>query len=153
MTVLGAEQIIPADIDTVWLFFTNPSNLAKITPPYMNFNITGTDFNERTYAGQVITYTLTPFMFFRTNWVTEITHLTEKKFFTDEQRFGPYRFWHHRHIFSAAEKGTVMKDIVTFKVPGWLPGKVLSRLAVEPRVEEIFRYREKKIIEIFGKTE
>ena len=32
------------------------------------------------------------------NWVTEITHVKDFEYFVDEQRFGPYKFWHHKHL-------------------------------------------------------
>ena len=150
VTVLNTEQVINAGIEDVWEFFSSPHNLCRITPPEMNFKITGTDTDKKSYAGQIITYSVTPIGGIKFNWVTEITQLVKYEFFTDEQRLGPYKFWHHRHLFRSEGENTVMNDIVTFKVGGWLPGKLISRLIIEPRVRNIFEFRGKKIDEIFG---
>ena len=150
VTVLETEHTINAGLEKVWDFFSSPHNLGKITPPEMNFRITGTDHGKKYYPGQIITYSINPFRGFRVNWVTEITHLTEYRSFTDEQRQGPYKFWHHRHHFRSEGNKTIMNDIVTFKVSGGFAGRLFSRLIIEPRILEIFRYRSSRIDEIFG---
>jgi ligand-binding SRPBCC domain-containing protein len=149
VAVLEAEQTINAPMEVVWDFFSSPHNLGRITPPEMNFKITGTDFLKRSYVGQIITYSISPFRGIRVNWATEITHLDEYKFFTDEQKIGPYKFWHHRHMFRKEGNNTIMNDIVTFKVPGGYIGRLIGRTMVEPRVLKIFRYRSEKIDELF----
>ncbi len=35
----------------------------------------------------------------------------------DEQRFGPYKFWHHKHIFNKVDSGVEMVDIVDYMLP------------------------------------
>lgn len=42
----------------------------------------------------------------------EITHVKEKEYFVDEQRFGPYALWRHQHHFKQVEGGIMMMDIV-----------------------------------------
>lgn len=150
VTVLETEHIIKAELEKVWDFFSSPHNLGKITPPEMKFRITGTDIEKKSYPGQIITYSVNPFRLLKVNWVTEITHLTEYMSFTDEQRQGPYKLWHHRHFFRGENNMTIMNDIVTFKVHGGLIGRLFSRLIIEPKVVNIFRYRSSMIDQIFG---
>ena len=83
-------------------------------------------------------------------WVTEITHVKEKEFFVDEQRFGPYKFWHHKHFFKAVDGGVEMEDIVHYKVPFGFLGKLLHPILVKPKLDEIFRYRKQKLTALFG---
>ena len=64
------------------------------------------------YPGQIISYKVSPFPGVRASWVTEITHVKDREFFVDEQRFGPYSMWHHEHIFKATDKGLMMWDKV-----------------------------------------
>jgi ligand-binding SRPBCC domain-containing protein len=85
------------------------------------------------------------------NWVTEITHVVEGKLFVDEQRFGPYRFWHHRHILSQLDKGTEMKDIVVYKLPFGLLGRVINSLSVRKRLHRIFNFRYRILEEEFNR--
>jgi ligand-binding SRPBCC domain-containing protein len=93
------EQTIPAPLEEVWEFFSSPVNLKVITPPYMGFDIL-TPVPDRMEPGIIIAYTVRPLWGIPMFWVTEITHVEPLRFFVDEQRFGPYRFWHHRHTFT-----------------------------------------------------
>ena len=60
------------------------------------------------YAGQVIQYKVSPFPGITTKWVTEITHVENGSYFVDEQRFGPYQLWHHKHFIREIEGGVAM---------------------------------------------
>ena len=98
MFKLERTQIIPISLPEAWAFFSSPENLKTITPGYMGFEILeGGGVNM--YAGQIIRYKVSPLVGIKLNWITEITHVDEEKFFVDEQRFGPYAFWHHKHYF------------------------------------------------------
>ena len=91
-------QKIPSDINTIWDFISTPKNLKLITPEHMGFNIISDMDSEEMYAGQIIAYKVSPFKGINTGWVTEITHVKPKEYFVDEQRFGPYSLWHHKHF-------------------------------------------------------
>lgn len=102
------------------------------------------------FAGQIIHYKISPFTGITMEWVTEITHVKEKTFFVDEQRFGPYKFWHHKHLFREIEGGTEMEDIVHYKLPLGILGKLFHPLLVKPKLEAIFNFRRAKLISLFG---
>ena len=91
-------QYLNSDIKSVWKFACSPKNLKKITPDYMLFNITS-EIKDKMYPGMIISYQVAPILKSKLNWVTEITHVIENKFFGYEQRIGPYAFWHHQHLF------------------------------------------------------
>ena len=148
---LKSEQIISSTLEQVWEFFTLPQNLESISPKNMKFSITNQP-GFTTYLGQIITYKIEIFPLVDSNWVTEITHFKEKEFFVDEQRFGPYKFWHHKHFFKAVDGGVEMEDIVHYKVPFGFLGKLLHPILVKPKLDEIFRYRKQKLITLFGDT-
>jgi len=115
----------------------------------MGFVITSPK-EEITNAGQIITYKVSPVGRIKTNWVSEITHVKEKEYFIDQQRFGPYSFWHHKHEFKEVEGGVEMIDVVHYKIPAWLLAGIVNRLLVKPKLRQIFTYRSKKLIELFG---
>jgi len=145
------EQVIPAPIDVVWDFFSSPVNLKTITPPYMGFDIL-TPVPDKMEAGLIIAYTVRPLFNIPITWVTEITHVEPMRFFVDEQRFGPYRFWHHRHTFTPVAGGVHMHDLVYYALKQPIIDGVINRLMVRPRIEEIFEFRRRKIIELFGEA-
>ena len=142
---------LPISLDEAWAFFSNPANLTKIIPPDMGFRITSPPVSE-TYAGQIITYTIRPLFRASVNWTTEITHVEKPHFFVDEQRFGPYRFWHHQHRFREVEGGVEMHDFVHYLLFHDQFAGLINRLVVAPRLRRIFDYRSKTLKEIFPVT-
>jgi ligand-binding SRPBCC domain-containing protein len=141
--------VIPTTLDKAWSFFSDPGNLARITPPAMDFRITSAQ-PSKTYAGQIITYTVRPLFGIRMAWTTEITHVAEPYFFVDEQRFGPYRFWHHQHFFREVEGGVEVRDLVHYLLPYEQMAGLVNRLIVAPRLRRIFDFRTKALNEIFA---
>ena len=146
---LHKKQQLPISVDKAWEFLSNPRNLKTITPDYMSFNIlSGAD--RAMYSGQIIQYIVTPILGIKTKWVTEITHIENKKYFVDEQRFGPYALWHHKHFIKAIEGGVEMEDIIDYKVPFGIIGQMIHPILVKPKLDEIFNYRTKKLEKLFG---
>ncbi len=105
------------------------------------------------HVGQIITYKVSPFPGIKASWVTEITHVVDKKFFVDEQRFGPYSMWHHEHIFEETEKGVLMRDKVSYKLPFGILGRLMHPFLVKPKLGKIFMYRFKILEEMFRTSE
>jgi ligand-binding SRPBCC domain-containing protein len=147
---LHKEQIIPADLETVWDFISSPQNLKRITPDYMGFDIISEQGAERIYPGMIISYTVAPLLGIKMNWVTEITHVLEGQYFVDEQRAGPYRMWHHQHRIQALKEGVLMTDLVTYRPPIGFLGALANRLVISKKLEEIFEYRKNTLIHLFG---
>jgi len=150
---IKATQQIPVALDIAWDFFSNPANLEEITPADINFNIISQYHGNKMYAGQVIEYKLKPFLGIPFYWMTEITHVADNNFFVDEQRFGPYRLWHHQHHFKAIAGGVEMTDIVHYKLPFWFLGDIAHGLFLKQRLKNIFDYRFKIIAQKFGSWE
>lgn len=146
--VIERVQILPTTLDTAWDFFSNPANLPKITPPSMNFSITSPP-QSTTYAGQIITYSLRPLLGITMTWVTEITQVSQPNFFVDEQRFGPYRFWHHQHFFREVDGGVEVRDLVHYLLFHDQLAGILNRVLIAPRLKKIFDYRTKALQTIF----
>jgi len=148
---LKFEQYLPIPLAEAWKFFSSPNNLAKITPPQMKFVVTS-DYDENTamYPGMIITYKVSPFFGVKMNWMTEITHVKENEYFVDEQRSGPYALWHHQHHFKEVKGGVLMTDILNYAIPYGIIGRVVNRLVVEKQVRQIFEFRRKEIVKLFG---
>lgn len=91
-----------------------------------------------------------PFPLYSTRWVTEITHVKEGSYFVDEQRFGPYALWHHKHFIEEIAGGVLMEDVIDYKLPFGILGELAHPILVKNQLKKIFQYREKKLIELFG---
>ena len=72
------------------------------------------------------------------------------KFFVDEQRVGPYKIWHHQHHFKAIPGGVEMTDIIDYLLPLGPIGVLTEKLLVGKKVRDIFDFRYKKLIELYG---
>ena len=143
------KQHIPISLDEAWRFLSNPKNLKELTPDYMGFDIlSGAD--KPMFAGQIIQYSVTPILGIKTKWVSEITQVEHKKYFVDIQLYGPYALWHHKHFLKQIDGGVEFEDIIDYKVPLGILGRLVHPFLVKPKLEEIFAYRQQKLIELFG---
>ena len=147
---IEAKQFIRSDLETVWNFISSPKNLSKITPAHMGFHILDDSDISVMYPGQIIEYHVSPVAGIKMNWVTEITHVKEKEFFVDEQRFGPYAFWHHKHFIKEVQGGVEMLDTVHYKAPFGIIGKMVNSLFIKKQLKVIFAYRYQKMEELFN---
>jgi len=144
------EQFIRADIDTIWDFISSPENLKEITPAEMGFDITSAGLPKKMYPGMIISYRVKPLLGIPVTWVTEITQVVEGQFFIDEQRIGPYAFWHHQHFIEKKDDGVLMKDIVSYAPPFGILGRIANALIIRKKLNAIFEYRKKVMENIFA---
>lgn len=150
MYYLKFLQKLPLTLEKSWDFFSSPANLKILTPEHMGFEITNAHENSKMYAGQIIAYIVRPVWNYPLEWVSEITHVQEPYYFVDEQLFGPYKFWHHEHHFKSIPNGIEMIDIVYYKMPFGIVGKMIHLLKVKQDLEAIFSYRNAKLEKMFG---
>ena len=142
-------QLVQASLEELWDFISSPANLSKITPENMGFKITSGGLPDKMYPGMIISYRVRPLPFFSTTWVTEITHVSNLKYFVDEQRVGPYSMWHHEHILEPKENGILMTDIVSYAPPLGFLGRIANSLIIKNRLAHIFDFRTKAVEKIF----
>jgi ligand-binding SRPBCC domain-containing protein len=145
------KTIIKSDLDTVWDFFSTPDNLNNITPDEMKFEFLTDTAGKKMYEGMIIKYKVSPFPGVKMNWVTEITKISDKNYFVDEQRIGPYKMWHHEHHFKALDNNTTeMIDILNYNVGKGILGPIADKLIVNKKVDLIFDFRQSTIDKYFS---
>ena len=146
-----STQKVNATMEEIWDFISSPKNLKEITPPYMGFDITSEGLPDKMYQGMIISYKVSPVAGIKTDWVTEITHVDDMRYFVDEQRIGPYSMWHHQHwIEPCATGGVLMSDIVTYQPPFGFLGAIANKLMIRKKLDEIFEYRTRAIEKKYG---
>lgn len=139
--LLERTQFLPVSLEEAWGFFSAPGNLAHITPPEMGFEVLSESGSGQIYPGQIITYYVRPLLGLRLFWMTEITHVQDREYFVDEQRSGPYAFWHHTHFFRAVSGGVEMRDQVYYQLPFGILGRLAHALMVRRKLAGIFDFR------------
>lgn len=147
---LYTKQQLPISLDEAWEFFSSPKNLREITPDYMQFKIKG-KLADKMYPGQIVEYTVKPVLGIPLYWMTEIKNVQHKEFFIDEQRYGPYSLWHHKHFFKAIPGGVEMIDHVHYRLPLGFLGTIAHGLFVKKQLQGIFDYRVKTLEQKWGK--
>lgn len=132
----------------MFYFFSSTSNLERITPPWLHFKITGQS-TPQIEKGTLIDYQL-KLHGIPIKWRTLIEQLNPQHDFVDTQLKGPYKLWHHTHIFKPCLGGVLMTDKVRYQVPFGVLGHLLAGNYVKKDVTRIFKYRRETISQIFG---
>jgi ligand-binding SRPBCC domain-containing protein len=145
------QQFIPKPIEEIWDFFSRPENLKKLTPAKVGITMLTDLTDKEMYPGMLIPYYISPLLGIRMKWLTEITHIEKFRYFVDQQLEGPYAFWHHQHHFESKDGGTLMTDILHYKVPYGPIGTIADWVLVDGLVDDIFGYRKEAIESYFGK--
>ena len=143
------KQLIHAPKDAIWDFISRPFNLKTITPTSMGFEVISKDLPDKMYEGMIVVYKVSPLWGIRTTWVTEITQVHKNNYFVDEQRMGPYKIWHHQHFLEQTDKGTLMRDIVSYQPPFGILGQIANRFIIRKKLEQIFEYRKNVLDDIY----
>ncbi|WP_336515085.1 SRPBCC family protein [Pollutibacter soli] len=142
-------QNFTAPLEEVWNFFASPSNLAVLTPEYLNLNFTNKIYGSAMYPGQIITYNVRPLFGIPFFWMTEITQVRPMEYFIDQQVRGPFSLWHHQHHFRETDSGVEMTDLIHYKIPLGMLGSIAAPI-VQKKLREIFGYRFRKGEELFN---
>jgi len=139
---------------TIWLpqprakvfeFFSNPGNLDRLTPAWLNFAIL-TPATSQIKQGTLLDYRLR-IRGMPIRWQSAIAVWEPPYRFVDRQTKGPYSLWIHEHTFDERDNGTLVGDNVEYAVPG---GRIVQKLLVAPDIERIFDYRHKMLEELFN---
>ncbi len=143
------ELEVESSLEEVFRFFSQPENLETLTPPWLKFEIAGSNSGEMR-EGLLIDYRLR-LHGIPVRWRSKITSWVPGEKFIDEQLRGPYRMWKHEHIFEKTTRGTLITDNIIYAVPGGVLFEgLVNRLFVRPDLEKIFAFRKQKTIEMFG---
>jgi ligand-binding SRPBCC domain-containing protein len=141
-------QTIPRPLGEVFAFFSDATNLERITPGFLGFRI----LTPRPIAmapGTLIDYELR-FHGLPLRWRTRIESFEPESGFCDVQVRGPYRRWIHRHEFEATDSGTRMRDLVEYELPLGPLGLLAHALFVRRSLERIFDHRRDAVAAVFG---
>lgn len=151
--LLQHRQIVEAPLERCWAFFSDPRNLARVTPPELGLRV-GSELPAAIQSGLLIRYQVRPLLGVPLTWLTEIKQVDPPHCFVDEQRIGPYRLWHHEHRFAALTPDrTEVLDTVHYVLPLGPIGDLLGARFVRAQLDRIFRFREEAVSAWFAPRE
>ena len=149
---LTRTQRIPATPEQAWAYFSDPRNLAELSPPGVKFEMLE-DPPDELHQGLVLRHRLRPMLNVPVVWVSEIVEARRPEVFTDEQRSGPFRAWRHEHRFREIPGGVEVCDTVTYSLPMGPLGDLAHALFVRRQLEANFEFRRRAIEARFGTLE
>ncbi len=143
---LRSELCVSQPRSQVFDFFSDAYQLEKLTPPFLKFSVL-TPAPIELQEGTLIDYKLKVHGI-PLRWRSKITVWEPGIRFVDEMLKGPYKRWHHEHLFEDYEGGTRIIDIVDYSVPFSF---LVHPLFVRPDLEKIFNYRIEQIKKLLPK--
>jgi hypothetical protein len=145
---LECEMVSARPLADTFAIFEDPYNLAKITPPWLNFRVTSSD-RVQMQQGAEIRYVIR-WLRIPVRWKTRITEYNPPHKFVDEQERGPYTLWRHQHEFEETSEGTRVRDRVEYQLPFGVLGAFVHSTVVRRQLLAIFRFRQSELCKIFG---
>ena len=146
--VLERVQVVRAGRDEAFAFYADAFNLESITPPWLRFRVitpTPIAMDEGTLIDYRLALHGAP-----VRWRTRIAVWEPPHRFVDIQLRGPFSLWEHTHTFEPDEGGTLIRDIVRYRVPSGPLGRIAERLVVRRDLRRIFDYRHEAVAQIMG---
>jgi len=141
---LKTKYEVNTNISKTWIFFTTVKNIEKIMPPKLNFKLTSSK-PTNIYEGKIITFSTKITPFYRTNIISEITKVSNEKYFIDQQISGPYKIWHHEHHFKKTKNNTtIVTEKIKYKLHLHPFSQIIHKLLVKKKLINVFKYRIKE---------
>ena len=143
LTRMHRNTLVHAPIEQTFDFFSNASNLERLTPPWLRFSIRSA-VPVLMHEGAEIEYRIHVYGV-PIRWVSVIEVWEPGMRFVDRQVTGPYVWWRHEHRFERADEATRIIDDIEFAPRmAWITGRRVKR-----DVELIFDYRQDAVRRIF----
>lgn len=141
------EMQVPQSLERTFEFFSQPENLARITPPWMHFRMT-TPPPVVMRKGATLAYTLRV-KGVSLHWLTDIEEWNPPFEFVDIQARGPYKLWRHTHRFTQLDGSTSISDTVEYELPFGILGQIVHPLVARD-LDRIFNYRTQQVRLLLG---
>jgi ligand-binding SRPBCC domain-containing protein len=167
---LHAEHWIPVPLPKVFAFFADPHNLPRMMPPsqgakILKLNIVPPRFPDgrrppglerMAGAGTEINFKFRaiPYVPIHERWTALITEFSFNEYFSDMQKQGPFKTWHHTHTFETkvvdGREGTVVGDEVEYEIGFGVVGTLLENMIFQRMMSSIFEHRKRALDRVFA---
>lgn len=132
------ETVIPASVERVFAFHERPDAFALLQEPSQPVRIlqaptslaVGTRVELQTRVGLT--------------WikiVAEHVQYEKNRSFEDVMVEGPFKKWHHKHLFFDHAEGCRLRDEIEYEPPFAALGRLVEPFAIRPKLRKLFDYR------------
>jgi ligand-binding SRPBCC domain-containing protein len=167
---LHAEHWVPVPLPRVFAFFADPHNLPRVMPPSQGAKIIKLNLvpprlpegamprgvERMAGAGTEIMFKfrVIPYVPVHERWTALITEFVYHEHFSDTQKQGPFKSWHHTHTFESkivdGVEGTKVGDEVVYEVGFGVVGTALERMIFRRVMHSVFEHRKKALEAVFA---
>lgn len=137
---LTLRSPMPVSAEELYAWHARPLAFQRLQPPWEEAAVTsqegrfGTDGFKVTLRARV----LGPV---RKTWVAEAYDFQPGRRFQDRSLRGPFAFWNHTHLMIPDGDKSSLEDLLEYRLPLGLPGRVVGGRMVRKRLEAAFAYR------------
>jgi len=131
--------VISAPIERVFHFHDDTRNLLRITPPSIKVSI---ETMGKPGLGYEVVLKVRQFGIFTMRWKVRITEYVPPALMSDEQVSGPFAYWKQTRRLREVDGGTELTDIVEYRPPFGVLGRIANALVIRQQVLEMFAYRQ-----------
>ena len=135
------ESIFSVSVETVFAFHERPDAFELLQPPWETVRIIQPPAGLEVGTRVELQSRIGPF------WQTIVAeHVAYEKnvLFEDIMTSGPFKSWHHRHLFFEHEDGCRLREEITYEPPLGFLGRWAAPWAIERRLKRMFRFRHKQ---------
>lgn len=147
MNTIIKVSLINCTLEELFEFHLDSKNITKITPK--NTKVTLLSEDTKTYEGKIVKLKTVKF-FIPTYWEVKIEKLQKPDILVDIAMKSPFKYWKHQHLFTQKNDKCELKDIIEYKLPFGIFGKLLG-VFIENDIKNMFDYRHIKTKEILEK--
>ena len=145
--IVESRMWLPKPRADVFAFFTDPTNLIRVTPPWLGLRLVKAP--PSLSAGAVLDLRVT-WLGLPLRWRTYIREYDPPFRFLDVQVQGPYARWEHRHVFLSEEHGTTIEDRIVYRLPLGPLGRLAHVTVVKRQLQSIWTYRHRQVAKLLA---
>jgi uncharacterized protein (TIGR01777 family) len=132
---------MPVSADELYAWHARPLAFQRLQPPWEHTTVLKQEgqFGTDGFLITVRTSTVGPL---KGTWLAEAHDFLPGRRFQDRELRGPFAFWNHTHLMipEGAEAST-LEDLIEYRVPFGLPGRLFAGGLVRKRLATVFTYR------------
>ena len=132
------ETVFAASVEEVFAFHERADAFALLQPPWEKAEIIEPPTSLEIGTRVVVKSRVGPVT---TTIVAEHVDYEKNVRFADIMTEGPFKSWHHQHLFFAHEDGCRLRDEIDYEPPLGPLGRLFAPLVIERRLKRMFDYR------------
>lgn len=143
---LEFQTEVPATLEELFDYHDRGTAFFRLIPPWESIVVIHRD-SSLTVGSK--THLQIRKGFFKKDFIVRHAECDRPHGFIDEQIIGPFKSYHHDHIFTTRNNKTYLIDRLDYELPGKLFGHLIGNWYMKRAFKKMFKYRHQVIAEDF----